>query len=923
MSTTRTSPLLEIVSARRRSRGRFARPPRGLMPWLAAIMVMLCSAASVARAQSELPEPVREALGATVEAVLTEEDWAGLAVACPYDDAHAFVDCLGRDERARPILAAAQERGLQALSESLGEGVVQRHGEVLLSLSEEGLRQLAQACAEAADLVACADQVLAGGAEPTALDGPEAQGDGAQPDDYPQEALALLPREVLDALPRALTAFLRPADYQALREACPQEDLEATLTCLESETTLELLDTLHTRAVIASILEYMDHELPSRLGPESLDALGDRCAEPGEAWAGCVFEKGLDGDPCFEHEDTLARCLIEDDHVTAVYLVLQADKKQIFGPELYVEFRGLLSVLTLDDIRALRQACPQADQEALYECLADNELVQVIVEAFVEGASEIVQQVQHDLVEAGNPLDQPQIEAHIEHLVELLLTFPVRALDSLAVSCMAQHPDPEQSGFVHPDELTALLSCISEGSHTDPVANPAYISTERLRAWLGLARAKVIERLRDQEESAQARSFSYILVILSVFGAIGFVVVLLMPLSLTRRYPDRRAQLWKASAIAAVTFVVTVALLGATLLVMRTVQGKVAIESTSPRMVVANGVFDVLEQDQYVEELSALSRERLDFIKTPLRTVIEASGGGPDARYLSFSAFVSEHWVDQLREPELRPLAKNIQMLEEHVDRFKSVFALYRRVDWLMGYVPLVLSLLAVVLYMIPLRQTLVTIATAPARAAQGGGEGMVRRALATVLAEIKLVLPFLGVMVVLLLATGVFLSLAVEPLIEVLMGFSFLTVLYILLTEASGFVLYASLGGSIVLLVACIAVYVVAMIVFIGTMRRVLRARFHWGQPLARYRSFWGVGTLATTAVLLFPVLFAALARWVALEYVLPEVDVEGGRITAMDMLLVPLGGALLMPLVFWAARGVKALGWVKGYRVARDDEG
>ena len=46
-----------------------------------------------------------------------------------------------------------------------------------------------------------------------------------------------------------------------------------------------------------------------------------------------------------------------------------------------------------------------------------------------------------------------------------------------------------------------------------------------------------------------------------------------------------------------------------------------------------------------------------------------------EARYLAFSAFVSEHWVDQLEEPELRPLIKNVTMLREHVASFKQAFA--------------------------------------------------------------------------------------------------------------------------------------------------------------------------------------------------------------------------------------------------------
>ena len=66
--------------------------------------------------------------------------------------------------------------------------------------------------------------------------------------------------------------------------------------------------------------------------------------------------------------------------------------------------------------------------------------------------------------------------------------------------------------------------------------------------------------------------------------------------------------------------------------------------------------------------------------------------------------------------------------------------------------------------------------------------------------------------------------------IIELLLAFSLYTVFYILLTEASGFVLYASLGSAILLLVLCLAVYILAISFFIGTARKILRAKYHFG---------------------------------------------------------------------------------------------
>ena len=911
-------------------RGHGRSPLQGCVAAWFAFVAVLCSFVTTAQAQTEDGlSPLGQLLGPAVDAAIADEDRQFLEDRCPDQDLEALAACLQEDADATQVIGAVTNHVLESLNELFGADAVEQHADLLLSQTDEGLQTLANACEGAEDVAACITEVVENpelaaqaAAEPGAEEGPEAEGGEPAAEggeiDYPEEALALLPKEVLDALPKVITTFLRPKDYQALLEACPQEDLEATIECLDTEEVTNLLDTLHTRAVVASILTYMDEELPNRMTPEQLDGLADNCEEEGGTWAECAFNNGLESEECMEAEETLSSCLVTNDEVTEVYLGIQKDKKEVFGPDLYVELRGLMSLLSLEDIKTMREACPQQEMDALQECLAENEIVNAFLEAFVMISTEMLEEIQKELTEAGNPMTEEQAEENAGLLIGMFLTMPLHSIQTLSTTCLEENPELEEMQDIA--GLQVLIECMSEASHTDPVSNPAYISKERLRAWLGLARTKVIDVLQKKEEAAQDRSFRIILIILAIFGGIGSIIVLLMPLRLTKQYPDRSAELWKASAIAAVTFAVTVALLGGTLLVMRTVQGKVATQSTSPKMVVANGVFDVLEKDEYIEDLSAMSRERLDFIKTPLRTVLEASGVDEDARHLAFSAFVAEHWVDQLQEPELRPLAKNAAMLQEHIKNFKTVFGFYRNVDWIMGYVPLFMSLLAVVLYMIPLRETLVNIATAPAKAAQGNSTDMVAGAKATIFAELKLVGPFLAVMVAFLLLVGVFLSLAVEPLIEVLMSFSFMTVMYILVTEASGFVLYASLGGAILLLVGCIAIYILSMVFFIGTMRKILRAKFHWGQPFSRYKSFWSLGSLATVAVLLFPVGFAVLVRWIALEHVLPGVDMDNGNITAMDMLLVPLGGVILMPVLLWGSRCLKALGWVRKYPVKAD---
>jgi len=149
--------------------------------------------------------------------------------------------------------------------------------------------------------------------------------------------------------------------------------------------------------------------------------------------------------------------------------------------------------------------------------------------------------------------------------------------------------------------------------------------------WFGIARTKVVSQIRGKETAKQGENFGRILYGILLLIASGYVLVLLSPLALRRRYPATGAGLWKVSAVAAGTFAVTIAMLGASLLVIRGIQGSVAADSTSPKMRVADAAFAVLAKDDLIDGISELSKARLDFIKEPLRTItasLTSSGSG-------------------------------------------------------------------------------------------------------------------------------------------------------------------------------------------------------------------------------------------------------------------------------------------------------
>ncbi len=881
------------------------------------LLLFLCSV--TARAASSL-ETLGSVLPAGLLSAMTEDEANGLLEACP--DEAALVDCLGATEDAQALLGAAQERAVQALVERVGEGLVEQFGDPLLALDEAGWRHLEEACSEAtAETIAdCFNEALA--SVPAA-----GVGDGELAE-IPPEARELLPAQFLDNLPPLITKFLDLPDYQAIAEFCARPSEEEVMACIGGEEFEPFAETLIQRGVIRSMTDFMDVELALRLDHAALDGIADACDKDGEAWADCVLKHGDGSEECYEAEDTLASCIVTDDRVTSVYQVIQTEKKAVFGPDLYVEFRGLMSTMPIDNIKIIRERCPQTELEALWTCFEGEELVGELIAQYIMIGDMIAEELAKELAESGVELSQAQREEFGDRFAGLFLTFPFQAVQGLANECEQRNPEFETIESLA--EVDAMFECLDAASDTSAVANPAFISPERLKRWLEIARGKVTDAIREKEAAAQARAATMITKILALLGGVGFIVILLMPLSLKRKYPRAGAMLWKASAIAATTFLVTIVALGVSLTITRAVQGAVATESTSPKMVVANGVFDVLGSDQNLQDLSDMSRERLDFIKTPLRNIVESDAAQgavqgaaalaseveeapTEENYVAFTAYLAEHWASVMDEPELKAITKNAAMVKGHIESFKGVFKFYRRVNWLMGYVPILMSLLAVLLYLIPLRETLIEIAMAPARAAEGDKTDMVENAKKLVLGELLLVGPFLVAMMVILITTGAFLSIAVEPFIEILLSYTLDMVFYIIKTEASAFVLYGTLLGAILLLVGCLALYILAMTSFLGAMRNILRARFHNKRPLGDHGAFWIYGSVATLWLLVFPMLYAFFVSALAFQILIPDENAE--LLTATDMVLVPFGGLVLLPVVFWAARGLKAMGYLKRY--------
>lgn len=774
--------------------------------------------------------------------------------------------------------------------------------------------------------------------------------DPPPPTDLPPEALTL-PPEFLEILPTNVKRVLIGEDYTEFKKLCPDNTLDALLACIERPDVSSALDDLLAVRTIDSLLIIMDAEIPQRLQPDHYAALVQLCEAPADAWMEChltvdyvtkpalqeklaaaadkeAVQSELDAleTTCDESEEIFASCLAENDIINELYLSIQEDKKATFGKEIFIEYAGVLSSLTVDEIKTLREACNQTEPDAAKACFQNHPAIKDELEYNALITEFLMGEIAADLESKGTPLSPESRDVLSARIFGLFLTLPGKTINSLYRAC--EQKDPALKELASEESVYLLLDCIDGEAQEDPVANPAFISKEKLLGWINIGEEKVLNKIREKAAASEARNNSIIINILIIIAVVGGLVLLLMPLKLRKQYPGKDAIIWRAGALAAGTFVLTIVLLGASLLVMRGVQNSVAAEATNPQMRIAKGTFEILKREVTVENFSKLSKRGLDFMKTPLRKIaettnkalapkVESADGTAEAegQQTAFIAVLATHWGEMLQEPEFKRIAQNIAMLKDQAKTFMTLIGVFKKVNWVMGYIPLVLSLVAVVFFLLPLKQTLVEILSAPARIASGQTDSatVFKQSMDSVKKEGYSLLPFLGVLLVFIPLTGVFMTYAIPPVVEVLLEYSVRTVFYLLGKEALASVLYASLGSAILLLVLVVAIYIVTTVFFLGSARKIMRLIYHNGHTWEQHKPLWIKGSILVLLALALPVVYTLGLDFIFGTFVRGEMkDLSGS-----EMVMLPLFGALLLPVFFWGARGLMALLYVKNYPV------
>ena len=437
-----------------------------------------------------------------------------------------------------------------------------------------------------------------------------------------------------------------------------------------------------------------------------------------------------------------------------------------------------------------------------------------------------------------------------------------------------------------PDD--AALDSRSEESELVPSITP-----EEFRKGVVMVRDLVLGKMAKK---AQAKSdkrmatFSWMVLGLSCCG----VFLLLMPLVLRKKYPGQGKLLFKYSGIAALTFFVTVNLFGAVLYGMRTAQGALSAY-TNPSVAIAAGTFETL--DKNAEDFIIVGKEL--FLPT-----LEQMRNNPD------------------EQPAVLLLENGMKIVED-AKVFMSMAKLFKKVDFIFSVLPIILTLVTLILFILAIKPTLVEIVKLPMQAAEGHANtrDVMGKSMRRVKGEVLATVCTVGVLTVLTLVSAVILGKVVEPALEALLAYFSVSVMYLQFVEgASSGLVFVALFGVILFLVLNLAALILSMTFFLGKSQKIFQARFNDGDPIAKHEHFFKWGIPSVLLVQLFPLAFIYFGEWLVskindslLANVQDADKVPWGKL----MIAGPLVLVVAFALLFWAARGFKAIKFLQSYRV------
>lgn len=445
------------------------------------------------------------------------------------------------------------------------------------------------------------------------------------------------------------------------------------------------------------------------------------------------------------------------------------------------------------------------------------------------------------------------------------------------------------------DSPTELAAQIAEGDvpegETMEDAHPGMEPAEYLallREVLRTQKEQVGIRLEEKIAQKQDEKMATMSTVLG-WLSLGGLLLLLLPVFLRKKYPGQDALLWKYSALAAGVCVVAMYLFSQVLLLLRGIQGALS-SVTNPQVAVIDATFQVL--DDNVEDLVEVGPV---LIEAPLAQV--ASG-----------------------EQDSLPMAilDNVSRINEDITIFKNIARQFEGVFAMFGYLPIVLTVVAVVLFILSIKPVIVEIAGMPGRVAAGEirGADVIKQVFRTIGRELLATLCLIGALVVVTIFSGLMLTLAVEPAIEAFLAYVFTSLMYtIAAPDFSKLAVYASVMGALMFLVLNVAAVLVTNVLFLGKAQKIFKRRFHDRVRLGEHKRFWIWGSISLVWAQLLPILFVAAAQegiGALIDALTKSDDIPWTAVLVSGPAILVFG----FIGVYWAARGIKAVTFIMKYR-------
>jgi hypothetical protein len=454
-------------------------------------------------------------------------------------------------------------------------------------------------------------------------------------------------------------------------------------------------------------------------------------------------------------------------------------------------------------------------------------------------------------------------------------------------------------------EYDEAFAGISEKIDTDKVdqeldALPAgqqmlpSVTAEQFRKAVQVARKVVLGRMEKKMAHSAAKKIGRFATFVFFLSLAGFLL-LAMPLFLRKKYPGKTGTLFKYSALAAVTFFVTVNLFGAVLVGLRTTQASLG-SATNPSMAIASGTFDTLDRN---------AEHYLTMGKTLFLPTLEQLRG------------------DSSEQPAVI-LLENGQKIIKTAKVFVAIAHMVKKLDWVFKLIPVVLFLLTMIFFGVAIRPTLTEIIKLPARAASGVagvGRDVTKKAMRRVWGELLATICTIGVLVVVTLLTAAVLGTITAPALDSLLDYFSRSVAYLQWVDApSSGLVFVTLFGVILFLVFNLAALILSSAFFLGKMQKIFQAKFNDGTPIRTHFPFIKWAIPAVLVAQLLPALYSLFAdkMLMVIDDKLTSGIADPQQISwAKLMLAGPVFLVLGFVLVFWAARGIKAITFLFKYKV------